>query len=227
MALLRPPRGGAAPRRRRRGPRAGPAPSSFTYAADFGVAGDSFADDGPAIQSAIDSAGADASGGTVVLPRGVFLTRSPLVVPGGVTLRGQGYGSSPLAVQFDAGGSTIAYCGTGHAVKLVGHAAGLEDLAVYDWPYSHGPHDGGCEEIQAAGGVLVKADGRLTESVTMSNVLVYFFLGGPALSLVATNNGGIAYGNFQNVRMRHAKTGVLLSADDTGTGSNGGKSFVK
>jgi hypothetical protein len=137
-----------------------------------------------------------------------------------------GYGSSPLAIQFDAGGTTIAYCGTDYAVKMVGHDASLRDLAVYDWPYEHGPHDGGCEATQAAGGVVVRADGKLVESVNLSNVFIYYFLGGAALSLIATNNAGIGYSNFQNVRLRHAKTGVKLYADDIGTGSNGGKSFV-
>ena len=107
-----------------------------------------------AIQAALDSAGTDASGGTVILPKGVFITTQPLIIPGGVTLQGQGYGSSPLAIQFDAGGSTIAYCGTDHAVKILASSSTLKDLAVYDWPYNHGPHDAGCPDIQAAGGVI-------------------------------------------------------------------------
>eukprot|EP00581_Thalassiosira_minuscula_P017642 CAMPEP_0183717690 /NCGR_PEP_ID=MMETSP0737-20130205/11228_1 /TAXON_ID=385413 /ORGANISM="Thalassiosira miniscula, Strain CCMP1093" /LENGTH=659 /DNA_ID=CAMNT_0025947167 /DNA_START=55 /DNA_END=2034 /DNA_ORIENTATION=- len=185
-------------------------PDGFTYASDFGVIGDADADDGPALQAAIDSAASnDDAGGTVILPRGTFRINTPLIVPGGVTLQGQGYGSSPLAIQFDAGASTIAYCGTDHAVKLAGHAASLRDLAVYDWPYT------GCENIEAAGGVLVEADQTLVESVIVSNVFIYFFLGGPALSLVAKNNGGVGFGNYQNVRIRHAKTGVYLSADET------------
>jgi len=94
-------------------------------------------------------------------------------------------------------------------VKLVGHAASLRDLAVYDWPYT------GCEDIKAAGGVLVEADQALVESVIVSNVFIYFFLGGPALSLVAENAGGIGFGNYQNLRIRHAKTGIFLSADST------------
>ena len=189
-------------------------PDGYTYASDFGVIGDADADDGPALQAAIDSAASnDDGGGTVILPRGTFRTNSPLIIPGGVTLQGMGYGSSPLAIKFDAGASTIAYCGTDHAVKLTGHAASLRDLAIYDWPYT------GCENIQAAGGVLVEADQALVESVIVSNVFIYYFLGGPALSLVAKNAGGVPFGNFQNVRIRHAKTGIFLSADET--------SFVK
>lgn len=184
-------------------------PDGFTYASDFGVVGDAIADDGPALQAAIDSAASDeGAGGIVVLPRGTFRIDEPLVVPAGVTVQGQGYGSSPLAIQFDAGASTIAYCGEDHAVRLDGHGAGLRDLAVYDWPYT------GCDGVRAAGGVLVDADGRGVESVVVSNVLIYYFVGGRGLSLVAKNQGGIAYGNFQNVRVRHAKTGIYLGAED-------------
>lgn len=108
--------------------------SGFTYASDFGIMGDATTDDTLALQAAIDSASANDSGGIVVLPKGTFRIFEPLIVPAGVTLQGQGYGDSPLAISFDAGASTIAYCGTDYAVKLGGHAAGLRDLAVYDWP---------------------------------------------------------------------------------------------
>lgn len=186
---------------------------SFTYATDFGVVGDSMSNDGPALQAAIDSAATDASGGIVILPKGVFLTTQPLIIPGGVTLQGMGYGSSPLAIQFDAGGSTIAYCGTEHAVKIIGSSGGLRDLAVYDWPYNHGEYDLGCPEMKAAGGVLVKADGMTVESVTLSNVFIYYFVGGDALSLVAVNEGGVGYGYYEGLRLRHAHTGLKLEAE--------------
>ena len=193
--------------------------SSFTYASEFGVVGDSKANDGPALQAAIDSAATDASGGTVILPKGVFFFTEPLVIPGGVTLQGQGYGSSPLAIQFDAGGTTLAYCGTDYAVKINGSSSGMRDLAVYDWPYNHGDYDGGCPDIKAAGGVVVKGDGKLVESVALSNIFIYYFVGGDALSLIAINNGGVAYGYYENLRLRHAHTGIKLYAE---TGS-----FVK
>jgi len=63
------------------------AQSSFTYAANYGVVGDATIDDTSAIQSALDSAGSGASGGTVILPKGIFKTTSPLRIPGGVTLK--------------------------------------------------------------------------------------------------------------------------------------------
>jgi hypothetical protein len=188
----------------------------FTYASDYGVVGDSVTDDTAALQGAIDAAAANTSGGTVILPKGTFLTKSPLVIPGGVTVKGQGYGSSPLAIQFDAGGSIIAYCGTDYAVRLDGHAASLQDLAVYDWRYPEGSE---CDQIKAKGGVLVHADNKGLESITTSNVLIYWFMKGASLTLRASNGGGIAYSNFQNLRIRHAHTGILLQADET--------SFVK
>jgi hypothetical protein len=185
-------------------------PSGFTYASDFGVIGDANADDTLALQAAINSASANDSGGIVVLPKGTFRIFEPLIVPAGITLQGQGIGDSPLAISFDAGASTIAYCGTDYAVKLEGHAAGLRDLAIYDWPYGTD-----CEDIQAAGGALVEADATLVESVIVSNIFIYYFLGGSALSLVAKNSGGVPFGNYQNIRIRHAKRGISLQADET------------
>ena len=188
---------------------------SFTYAADYGVVGNSVVDDTEALQRAIDDAASNESafggGGTVILPRGVFLTTSPLVIPGGVTVTGQGYGSSPLAIQFDAGGSVIAYCGTDYAVKFDGHSSSLNNVAVYDWRY---PVGSACDEMKAQGGVLLDADGKLLESITMSNVLIYWFMGGTSLTLRARNNGGVAFNNFQNIRVRHAYKGISLEAED-------------
>ncbi len=43
--------------------------------------------------------------------------------------------ASPLQIKFDASGSVLAYCGDQYAVKLAGHGASLEKLAVYDWNY--------------------------------------------------------------------------------------------
>lgn len=188
---------------------------AFTYAANYGVVGDSLVDDTDALQRAIDDAANNDndSGGTVILPKGTFLTTSPLIIPGGVTVMGQGYGSSPLAIKFDAGGSAIAYCGTDYAVKIDGHAASLKDVAVYDWRY---PVGSACDQMKAKGGVLIDANGRLLESITMSNVLIYWFMGqnSTSLTLRARNKGGLAYNNFQNVRVRHAFKGISLEAED-------------
>jgi len=139
------------------------ASDSFTYAANYGVVGDAVADDTEALQRAINDAACNNStfggGGTVILPKGIFLTTSPLIIPAGITVTGQGYGSSPLAIKFDAGGSVIAYCGTDYAVKMDGHASSLNNVAVYDWRY---PEGGDCDQMKAKGGVLIDADGRLS-----------------------------------------------------------------
>lgn len=54
---------------------------------DYGAAGDGAADDQPAIQAALDAAGA-AGGGTVYLPVGQYKVSTHLNVPAGVELRG-------------------------------------------------------------------------------------------------------------------------------------------
>lgn len=105
------------------------------YLAIKGLAGDGKTDDTAIIQKAINRAAQNLSRATVVLPRGTFLITKTLRVKAGVTLVGQGYGSSPLQIKFDASGSVLAYCGDGYAVKLAGHGASLEKLAVYDWNY--------------------------------------------------------------------------------------------
>lgn len=176
-----------------------------------GAVGDGVTDDTRAIQRAINRAANNRKGGVVDLQKGTFLTTKPLILKGGVTLRGQGYGSSPLNIKFNAGGSVIAYCGDDYAVKMNGHAAGLENLAVYDWRY---PEGSACDNIKAAGGVLVTADNRLVESIKMRDVLLIYFMGGTSLTLEAKNSGGIGYSSFENVRIRYAKVGIHLSAVD-------------
>ncbi len=184
---------------------------SFTYAAHYGVVGDASTDDTVALQAAIDAAATNESGGTVILPKGTFYTTSSLIIPAGVTVTGQGYGSSPLAIQFDAGGSVIAYCGTDYAVRIEGHSVSLNNLAVYDWRY---PVGSACDSMKAEGGVLLDADGKLIESVTMNNVFIYWFMGGTSLTLRSKNNGGCAFNNFQNIRIRHAMRGISLEAEE-------------
>ena len=184
----------------------------------------------------------------MILPKGNFLTKTSLTIPGGVTVRGQGYGSSPLAISFDSGGSVIGYCGphgraeiaslgeipissvaasteyprpgrgaaatrlcgrpprnnaptrvaagTQYAVVITGHSASLENVAVYDWRYPVGEY---CDSVKAAGGVLIDADAHGVESTSMDNVLIYWFMGGTALTLRAQNGGIIAFSRFVDV----------------------------
>eukprot|EP00547_Thalassionema_nitzschioides_P009475 CAMPEP_0194229316 /NCGR_PEP_ID=MMETSP0156-20130528/43828_1 /TAXON_ID=33649 /ORGANISM="Thalassionema nitzschioides, Strain L26-B" /LENGTH=765 /DNA_ID=CAMNT_0038961865 /DNA_START=77 /DNA_END=2371 /DNA_ORIENTATION=+ len=181
--------------------------SSFTFASEFGVVGDGTADDTAALQAALDSASNDDSGGIVILPAGVFFTTSRLQIPAGVTLQGQGYGSSPLSWQGDAGSSTIAYCGADYAIGMNGNSAAVEHVAIFDWHYNGCQHD-------AAGGIILEAHGRELESIRVDNVLLFQFTEGTALHLKATSQGRIAYANFQNVRIRQAKRGISLEADE-------------
>lgn len=177
-----------------------------------GAVGDGITDDTVAIQRALTKARKNRIDATVVLQKGTFLITSPLNIPAGVTLRGQGYGSSPLAIQFDAGGSVIAYCGNNYAIRIFGHSSKVENLAVYDWPYAH---PGGSEcTAKGKGGILIQANDRLVESISIRNVLIYWFMGGTALTLKSLNAGGIAFSSFENVRIRHAKIGVNLLASD-------------
>ncbi len=93
------------------------------------MVGDGVADDHRAIQKAINKAAKNKKNGIVTLPKGTFKITKPLRLRGGVTLQGQGYGSSPLAIKFDAGGSVIEYCGEDYASKVIGHSASIENIA--------------------------------------------------------------------------------------------------
>ena len=198
-------------------PRVAPACSStasyIIYAYDYGAAGDGVKDDSAALQRAVDAA--KPGGNTVVLHRGVFFTSTTLSIPEGVEIKGQGQGSSPTAIAFGADGTVIAYCGSEHAVKMVGHSSSLRNIAIYDWKESGypRPREEHCECASAAGGVLVEADNARVESTSLTNVLLYGFGKGAALTLSSLNRGGIAHSIFKDVRIRHAQIGVLLKAD--------------
>jgi hypothetical protein len=144
-----------------------PTSTGFTYASQFGAVGDGTTDDTLALKAAIASAVSSSSGGIVVLGPGVFYITSPLVLPGGVHIQGQGYGSSPLAAKFDAGSSTIAYCGSDYAIRVTGSSASIRDVAVYNWRY---PVGGYCDQVPSEGGILVQANSSLIESFMMKNV---------------------------------------------------------
>jgi len=184
------------------------------HVSSFGAMGDSSTDDSFAIQAALDYAYNDGlDSGVVHFGRGVFRTSVALVVRDGVRMVGEGYGGSPLAIDF--GGTVIAYCGTDYAIRISGHNAGIERLAVYDWPYSdtNGVADG-CSGIDAKGGVVVDAVGRLVESVVVRDVLFYHFMGGTGLTLRAVEKGGVAFSSFYDLRVRHAKLGIHLVAEE-------------
>jgi hypothetical protein len=66
-----------------------PWPTTVHDVRDFGADGTGERDDGPAIQDALDKAGAD-GGGIVTLPRGRYRLTSDLVIPKKVLMRGAG-----------------------------------------------------------------------------------------------------------------------------------------
>lgn len=167
---------------------------------DFGAEGDGTTDDTNAFIAAIDSAAS--VGATILVPHGTYLISNTLTIPDGVRLRGEGSGDDPL--QTPVNGSLIKYTGNDFAVEINGHQAGLENLVFVN-------QSGG----STTGGIHVKAENRLVESVFLSNLLLSYFSDGTALKLEAKNNGGIPYGVFKNIRIRHAKIGLHIIEDAT------------
>eukprot|EP00041_Stephanoeca_diplocostata_P016213 m.318853 g.318853 ORF g.318853 m.318853 type:complete len:719 (+) comp20291_c0_seq10:218-2374(+) len=160
--------------------------------------GDGVADDTAALQACIDAAGETAS--AVILPAGVYLTTDTLHVPGGVRIQGEGIGNNPLSITRPTG-SMIKYRGTGVTMNITGHAASLVRVTLFD------------ELHTASVGVLVHANGVGIESLVLHEVLFYYYTGGTALHMHATNGGGVAYCSFYDLRFRHASSAIVLESD--------------
>lgn len=166
---------------------------------DYGAVGDDSTDDTQAFNDALVAA--TAMGRKVFVPVGNYKITSTLVIPDGVTLVGEGVGSSPLSGQYN--GSAIRYHGTsGYAIEISGHTSGVRDMVIKDIPTG-----------SADGAIHVKADGELVESIRLNNLLLFDFTAGTALKLESINAGGIAYATFYNVRIRNAKIGVHITED--------------
>jgi hypothetical protein len=173
---------------------------------DFGAIGDGATDDTQAFQNALDSA--TISKTKIYIPAGNYKISSSLVVPGGVSLIGDGLGDNPL--QTPSKGSIISYYGTGFALIINEHTSSIRDLIVLDKSNS-----------VSEGGITIFADGRLCESHQLTNVLISGFTGGDGLKLESKNSGGIAYCSFYDVRVRNAKVGIRITQDATSfTNSN-------
>lgn len=167
----------------------------------MGAVGDGQTDDTGAFFDAISLA--SKGGQRVLVPAGVYRITQTLVLPDGVTLVGEGVGADPLGTPYN--GSLLRYEGSGPAVRIEGHQAGLRELAIAD------AHTGALQ----ADGVVVLADSRLVESVRLDQVLLTNFTGGAALRLEAKNGGGIAYCSFYDLRVRHARLGIHVVQDHT------------
>ncbi len=166
-----------------------------------GAMGDDQTDDTQAFQFAINIAAQ--KGYRVIVPAGVYRITETLQIPDGVTMVGEGPGSDPLGTPYD--GSLIHYDGSGPAIRIVGHNAGLRELVIAD------ANTG----AQQAEGVVVLADNRLVESVRLERVLITNFTGGTALRLEAKNGGGLYYLSAYDVRVRHAAIGIHIVQDNT------------
>lgn len=177
---------------------------------DFGATGDGSSDDTPAFEDAIDSAAIH--GHRVIVPAGIYKITSTLVIPDGVMLVGEGAGANPLGTPYN--GSMLKYAGTGAAIKLSCHNCGLRDLVVADMTVGQ----------NESNGVHLLADNRVSESVRLENVLISNFTGGTAFKMEAKNSGGIYYGSFYDLRIRHAKRGIHIVQD--ATSSVNSNSFV-
>lgn len=87
---------------------------------DFGAKGDGAANDAPAIQSALDAAGA-AGGGTVSLPVGTFLVGAPLAIPSNVALEGAGIEATTVQDHPSLGSNRLIFIqgGCTHRIRNV------------------------------------------------------------------------------------------------------------
>jgi hypothetical protein len=178
-------------------------PSSYTphgtiCITELGAVGDGMFDNTSIIQKAIDSVGI--AGGKVCIPAGIYKTTGTLTLPAGVLMEGTGTGSTLTGTPYN--GSVIKYAGNGCLLIIKGSGSGVKELTLYD------DNNSG-----ATGGVIIDADGTIIESCHFNNVLLSGFTGGTALTLHAHNNGGITYCTFNDLRIRHAKTGIHLVQD--------------
>lgn len=165
----------------------------------FGAKGDNTTDDTLAFQKALDSA--KVAGNRVIVPVGNYKITSTLKIEDGVMMVGEGTGSTPLQTPYN--GSSIRYTGGGFALQILGHNAGLRDLLIYD----------ANQGASNASGIQVLGDGEIIESLRFFNVLILYFVNGTGLELSALNSGGVTYGTYYNVRVRHAKTGIRITQD--------------
>lgn len=101
---------------------------------DYGAKGDNATDDAIAINAAIAKV-SSAGGGSVFLPRGIYIVGSPVVLRGNVTLIGEGLGSS--IIKQKAGTSLTSTVQTLNAYALFGGgsvngppAVNIRDLAI-------------------------------------------------------------------------------------------------
>ncbi len=166
----------------------------------FGATGNGITDDYSAIQTAIDSA--KSTGATVYFPAGVYNTSDTLKVGDGVTLLGEGTGATSTSTPYH--GSIIKNTASDLCILITGQNSTISNLTIYN-----------NENTGGGDGVMVLANNENVESVIFKSVLIYGFTEGTGLNLEAINSGGISYCSFYDLRVRHAKTGILINQDAT------------
>jgi len=172
----------------------------FLDVKDFGAIGNGIVDDYTAIQNAIDAAGL--VGAKVIIPTGTYNVSTTLIIPAGVIIQGEGRGTTSTNTPYS--GSVIRNTSINLTISITGQNAGMRDLVVYD-----------TDNAGAAGGIEILADGVTIESVILERILIFGFTDGIALKLESKNAGGISYCSFYDIRIRHAKTGILIKEDTT------------
>jgi len=166
---------------------------------DFGAVGDGVTDDSTTIQAAIDSGAKK-----VFIPVGTYKLVTEIVIPGGVTVIGEGEGDQPNS-SLSGGTMLVGHTASMTVVRMTGAFAGLEDLVVMN-----------ASGVLVSRGVHLDADGNGLSTLALRNVFIYG-INGTGMYLFADNSGYIAYSNFHNVRIRNC--GVGLDMNGTGTGS--------
>ncbi|MEM7113680.1 MAG: glycosyl hydrolase family 28-related protein [Chloroflexota bacterium] len=173
----------------------------------FGAIGNGLNDDTVALQTAVNEAAT--RGAKVFLPAGQYNISQTIEVPAGVTIIGEGVGENPLQIT-QARGTMVAFDAnsTGWAFRFTGHTSGMRDVLVMTQLIN-----------SADGGILIEAtNNTLMESLVFSNVLVYGFVGGTGLKLLAHNNSGIGYCSFYDVRVRSGGIGYHIEQIRSGAG---------
>lgn len=175
----------------------------------YGVIPNSSGDCSDSLQNAINQA--SALGGTLCFPPGIYKFSQTLTIPDGVSFKGSGMGSNALTTPYN--GTVLWYNGSSKACQVTGTNVSFAELTLYNY--------GG----NATTGFEVFASAKIVESVNLTKVQIYGFTSGTALCLKASNSGGIAYGSFYDLRIRHAKTGIEINETDANSFVNSNSFF--
>lgn len=148
---------------------AAPAGQPFLNLRDYGAVGDGKADDGPALQKALDALAA-AGGGRLVIPPGQFLIKTPA---------DKDFINKAAAIRVEGSGSA------GQLVVAVGKAVPALRLANADHLTVEGVTFVGVPKVSVDAGAAVFAGGG--EVTTFRDCNFYGLSGGPAIAAAQTD----------------------------------------